>query len=294
MKDQQSETLPPILNPMSDSATYQSTPNAYNSTTHYLPAPLTGNVYTGGLPSRTEPQRKRPKYTRSKTGCLTCRVKKIKCDETKPICMRCTHGQRDCTWPEGVPTRKKPVPKKESVDGRPSTAESSGISETSTPPTRDNTPPQYTRPPAVSRRHSEPLVLPIVTDPEAARRQFTSHGYPPLHHPSQSSSLSIIPEMSTYQPSQPRYDTTYSGTTTTIHAHQPRVGGPSHAPGYPLHVRTPTQHQLPQHHWAQPQPQMLPGLSLMDPFTLQYILEHYYGLSAEDLFVNANLPLAFR
>ncbi|KAI6046036.1 hypothetical protein EDC04DRAFT_2631659 [Pisolithus marmoratus] len=265
MKDEQSETLPPILNPMPDSTTYQSTPNAYDSTAHYLPAPLTGNVYTG-LPSRTEPQRKRPKYTRSKTGCLTCRVKKIKCDETKPICMRCTHGQRDCTWPEGVPTRKKPVPKKESIDGRPSTAESSGISETSTPPTRDNTPPQYTRPSAVSRRHSEPMVLPIGPDPEVARRQFTSHGYPPLHHPSQSSVLSVIPEMSTYQPSQPRYDTTYTGTTPTIHTHQSRVAGPSHASGYPHHVRTPTQHQLPPQHWAQPQPQMLPGLSLMDPF----------------------------
>lgn len=270
MKDQLPETLPPILNPMSDSITYQSTPNAYNSTTHYLPPPpppLTGNVYAGGLPSRTEPQRKRPKYTRSKTGCLTCRVKKIKCDETKPICMRCTHGQRDCTWPEGVPTRKKPIPKKECVDGRPSTAESSGISETSTPPTRDNTPPQYTRPPPVSRRHSEPMVLPIGPDPEAARRQLTSHGYPQPHHPSQSSVLSMIPEMSTYPPNQPRYDTTYTGTTAVIHSHQPRVGGPSHAPsGYPLHVRTPTQHQLPQHHWAQPQPQMLPGMSLMDPF----------------------------
>lgn len=69
-------------------------------------------VSTG--PIRTEvPQRKRPKYTRSKTGCLTCRGKKIKvllwsrplprhfsqfflkCDETKPNCTRCTNCQRD-------------------------------------------------------------------------------------------------------------------------------------------------------------------------------------------------------
>ncbi|CAE7196902.1 unnamed protein product [Rhizoctonia solani] len=46
--------------------------------------------------------RKRPKYTRSKTGCLTCRTKKIKCDETKPICTKCVHGQRECTWPKDV------------------------------------------------------------------------------------------------------------------------------------------------------------------------------------------------
>ncbi|KEP49151.1 putative glycoside hydrolase family 43 protein [Rhizoctonia solani 123E] len=46
--------------------------------------------------------RKRPKYTRSKTGCLTCRTKKIKCDETKPMCTKCVHGQRECTWPKDV------------------------------------------------------------------------------------------------------------------------------------------------------------------------------------------------
>ncbi|KAF9792495.1 hypothetical protein BJ322DRAFT_1029605 [Thelephora terrestris] len=88
-------------------------------------------------------QRKRPKYTRSKTGCMTCRGKKIKCDETKPNCLRCTHGQRECTWPEGVPTRKRSTPtrkahSRESYEiPRPSTA---GSSEQSGPPTRDATP----------------------------------------------------------------------------------------------------------------------------------------------------------
>jgi hypothetical protein len=46
-------------------------------------------------PSGTGGSRKRPKYTRSKKGCLTCRSKKIKCDERKPICTRCEHGHRD-------------------------------------------------------------------------------------------------------------------------------------------------------------------------------------------------------
>ncbi|KAL4074179.1 hypothetical protein J3A83DRAFT_4234175, partial [Scleroderma citrinum] len=162
MRDQQSESLPPVTNPMTDSITYSSTPNAYIPPTNYYgQTHPPGNVHVVGATSRAEPQqRKRPKYTRSKTGCMTCRVKKIKCDETKPICMRCTHGQRDCTWPEGVPTRKKPTPKRESIDGRPSTAESSGISEASTPPTRDSTPPrrhqsEYTLPPVVSRRHRQ-------------------------------------------------------------------------------------------------------------------------------------------
>ncbi|KAK0485768.1 hypothetical protein IW261DRAFT_1415692 [Armillaria novae-zelandiae] len=76
---------------------------------NYLPPPPTAQYYPPHSPPLTDAQaqRKRPKYTRSKTGCMTCRVKKIKCDETKPNCMRCTHGQRDCTWPDGVPPRKK-------------------------------------------------------------------------------------------------------------------------------------------------------------------------------------------
>jgi hypothetical protein len=37
--------------------------------------PIPSNVH---MPREDQAQRKRPKYTRSKTGCLTCRVKKIK------------------------------------------------------------------------------------------------------------------------------------------------------------------------------------------------------------------------
>ncbi|KAI0027707.1 hypothetical protein K488DRAFT_90541 [Vararia minispora EC-137] len=38
--------------------------------------------------------RRRPKYTRSRTGCWTCRQKKVKCDETKPSCTRCVHTKK--------------------------------------------------------------------------------------------------------------------------------------------------------------------------------------------------------
>ncbi|UKZ86510.1 uncharacterized protein TrAFT101_002336 [Trichoderma asperellum] len=31
-----------------------------------------------------------------KTGCLTCKIRKIKCDEAKPHCLRCTSTQRIC------------------------------------------------------------------------------------------------------------------------------------------------------------------------------------------------------
>ncbi|KAM3511840.1 hypothetical protein MY11210_004531 [Beauveria gryllotalpidicola] len=34
--------------------------------------------------------------TRGRTGCLTCRARHIKCDETKPACRRCATGRREC------------------------------------------------------------------------------------------------------------------------------------------------------------------------------------------------------
>ncbi|KIW04450.1 hypothetical protein, variant [Verruconis gallopava] len=38
---------------------------------------------------------------RSKTGCITCRLRRVKCDETKPLCMRCLRARREC---EGYPS----------------------------------------------------------------------------------------------------------------------------------------------------------------------------------------------
>ncbi|KAN0063389.1 hypothetical protein ACQY0O_004555 [Thecaphora frezii] len=39
-------------------------------------------------------------FTRSRTGCLTCRSQKKKCDELKPICTRCKNNQHNCRYPD--------------------------------------------------------------------------------------------------------------------------------------------------------------------------------------------------
>ncbi|KAF4624236.1 hypothetical protein G7Y89_g13937 [Cudoniella acicularis] len=39
---------------------------------------------------------------RSRTGCQTCRQRKLKCDETKPICGQCRKGSRECRASDGV------------------------------------------------------------------------------------------------------------------------------------------------------------------------------------------------
>ncbi|KAF4513515.1 hypothetical protein G6O67_000779 [Ophiocordyceps sinensis] len=46
---------------------------------------------------RDDPKGKKPAVKkRTKTGCLTCRKRRIKCDENKPICKNCVKSKREC------------------------------------------------------------------------------------------------------------------------------------------------------------------------------------------------------
>ncbi|RSH82661.1 uncharacterized protein EHS24_007655 [Apiotrichum porosum] len=51
---------------------------------------------------------------RSRSGCFTCRRRKVKCDESRPVCEKCQIGQRECTWPPDDPVqRRKNRPRKQ-------------------------------------------------------------------------------------------------------------------------------------------------------------------------------------
>ncbi|KAF1968917.1 hypothetical protein BU23DRAFT_255576 [Bimuria novae-zelandiae CBS 107.79] len=52
---------------------------------------------TGALTMNNLPHR--PAKLRTKTGCLTCRNRRKKCDEKSPICGRCSQSNRACLWP---------------------------------------------------------------------------------------------------------------------------------------------------------------------------------------------------
>lgn len=41
----------------------------------------------------------RPQRLKSKTGCLTCRVRRKKCSEERPTCIGCRRNYLICTWP---------------------------------------------------------------------------------------------------------------------------------------------------------------------------------------------------
>lgn len=43
-----------------------------------------------------KPKKTRKSHTKSRTGCLTCRTRRKKCDETKPVCLQCSSTGRKC------------------------------------------------------------------------------------------------------------------------------------------------------------------------------------------------------
>ncbi|KAI2624260.1 hypothetical protein GGR54DRAFT_568347 [Hypoxylon sp. NC1633] len=45
------------------------------------------------------------KHRRTRSGCYTCRSRRVKCDEARPVCERCRKGKRDCVYPEALSTK---------------------------------------------------------------------------------------------------------------------------------------------------------------------------------------------
>ncbi|TEA15916.1 Aspercryptin biosynthesis cluster-specific transcription regulator atnN [Colletotrichum sidae] len=53
------------------------------------------------------PKRTRESTSKVRTGCTTCKARRVKCDESKPVCRRCTVGGRKCEYT----TRGAPPPR---------------------------------------------------------------------------------------------------------------------------------------------------------------------------------------
>ncbi|KAJ5114178.1 hypothetical protein N7456_002712 [Penicillium angulare] len=52
--------------------------------------------------------RRRPAHLRTKTGCLTCRNRKKKCDEARAPCLNCTKRNIECVW-QRSPNLQRPA-----------------------------------------------------------------------------------------------------------------------------------------------------------------------------------------
>ncbi|WWC92938.1 uncharacterized protein L201_007901 [Kwoniella dendrophila CBS 6074] len=53
------------------------------------------------------PQSSADKSQRSRDGCLTCRQRKVKCNEVRPICDKCRIKSRECLWPSGDESERR-------------------------------------------------------------------------------------------------------------------------------------------------------------------------------------------
>ncbi|EXJ80973.1 hypothetical protein A1O3_07261 [Capronia epimyces CBS 606.96] len=47
------------------------------------------------------------KHRRTRSGCFTCRTRRVKCDETRPVCDRCKKGSRECEFPQPATASKR-------------------------------------------------------------------------------------------------------------------------------------------------------------------------------------------
>ncbi|KAH5412819.1 hypothetical protein HBI23_158080 [Parastagonospora nodorum] len=62
-------------------------------------------VSATGVHKPRKPRPSRARGLRTTTGCLTCRKRRVKCDELRPRCVTCTKSDRECVYaPPGEPT----------------------------------------------------------------------------------------------------------------------------------------------------------------------------------------------
>ncbi|KAK3716131.1 transcription factor [Vermiconidia calcicola] len=99
-------------------------------------------------------------HKKSRLGCITCKKRRIKCDEKRPTCGRCNASELQCTY--------KDQPSGAALTSPPGTSEAAALSRTTTEsPTADGAIPESPFP-------CTPEGLPLVTDTELARH-FLGH-----------------------------------------------------------------------------------------------------------------------
>lgn len=91
----------------------------WHSTTAAAQQPTTPTSATPFTPSSSSssslkhppvlpPATDQKKHKRTRSGCFTCRSRRIKCDETRPVCERCRKGNRECVYPSSSKHHPRP------------------------------------------------------------------------------------------------------------------------------------------------------------------------------------------
>ncbi|RYP80966.1 hypothetical protein DL770_006042 [Monosporascus sp. CRB-9-2] len=140
-------------------------------------------------PSKTQSSRGRKKsvpgmdhvkHRRTRSGCYTCRSRRVKCDETHPICDRCRKGKRDCVYPEPPNSKGSTGPsqlressfsRRGSPDSDPDEAEEGTETGARLGSIPDEEPNQLPTPPAKSAARSQKTNTALAFDSEGSTRR---------------------------------------------------------------------------------------------------------------------------
>ncbi|KAF2729720.1 hypothetical protein EJ04DRAFT_546167 [Polyplosphaeria fusca] len=75
-----------------------------------------------GAPKQRKPRPSRARGLRTTTGCLTCRKRRVKCDESKPRCGQCIKSERSCSYGSAIDTNSEQTADQEESSPRESNA----------------------------------------------------------------------------------------------------------------------------------------------------------------------------
>lgn len=101
---QSSQALAGFLDSMHDASAYSLLgPSEYPESVAFWHDPSAPTMRVA--PSyQAVPLSDQKKHKRTRSGCFTCRSRRIKCDENRPVCERCRKGSRDCVYPSPSPS----------------------------------------------------------------------------------------------------------------------------------------------------------------------------------------------
>ncbi|EXJ78942.1 hypothetical protein A1O3_08442 [Capronia epimyces CBS 606.96] len=226
-----------------------------------------GDVSTAG-----GPKRKRNFSNRTKTGCLTCRARKKKCDEQHPTCANCIRGGFDCKgytrtnrrhiWPaNGGPAR--PVMPLQSKDAQ------SDVSEAPTPHPGTNSEPSGASLPAAPYGTGHARSGPV-EDLDGRRQQHYATS-PSGNEPRGQLSYPGQPQQWTQQQAQLSYTPEHLPPLSELGRSEPSLSAqnrdmprpPAQGAIHPQHpappLPQPSSHISPRHAVLQPGPPTLPA-----------------------------------
>ncbi|KAI0896624.1 hypothetical protein F4806DRAFT_433655 [Annulohypoxylon nitens] len=248
-------------------------PDGDDSSMLYGSTSYTGEQRKGDAVIQSDPKKRKRNFSnRTKTGCLTCRKRKKKCDETKPQCTNCVRGGFVC---HGYPNQRG-YPK---MENKPAAVPLESKDPSYVPPGAYGMPQQstYPIPPPPPPKRDQPSQAyrgqPLRIEPVQGRpilpdegRQATSATLPtptPSASSPENNKLSSI----SYTNSTNMFPTPISATSSTIQLPTPLSGVDRHKDYQrvpPLHDITRTEHETP-HSNSLPQINVLPPTRSSSP-----------------------------